>query len=61
LEHAREPWVVTAATLEIIAAVPRAAPGDFIEAAVAAKLTCPICRLLSMLNTDIAMNAKLES
>jgi organic hydroperoxide reductase OsmC/OhrA len=61
LQLARETWVVTAATLEVVAVVPCAAPGDFIEAAVTAKLTCPICRLLNMLNTDIAMSAKLES
>ena len=50
-------WTVTAIQLDVVATVPRAKQGDFIQAAVRAKTNCTISRLLK---TNIAMSAKLE-
>jgi lipoyl-dependent peroxiredoxin len=49
-------WTVTRVLLDVVAHVPRARAGDFVDAAVRAKTTCVICRLL---NTTITLNARL--
>jgi hypothetical protein len=43
--------------LDVIATVPRASQCDFIDAAMQAKLSCPISRLL---NANISMRANLK-
>ena len=43
--------------VDVIASVPRALQCDFIDAAMRAKLSCPISRLL---NANISMRAKLK-
>jgi osmotically inducible protein OsmC len=50
-------WTMTQIHLDVIAAVPRALQCDFIDAAMRAKLSCPISRLL---NANISMRAKLK-
>jgi osmotically inducible protein OsmC len=50
-------WTMTQIHLDVIAAVPRAPQCDFIDAAMRAKLSCPISRLL---NANISMRAKLK-
>jgi len=50
-------WTMTQIHLDVIATVPRALQCDFIDAAMRAKLSCPISRLL---NANISMRAKLK-
>jgi osmotically inducible protein OsmC len=50
-------WRVTGIDLAVIAQVPEATPAEFILAAMTAKLTCAICRLLHM---NISMTASLQ-
>ena len=49
-------WTMTQIHLDVIATVPTAAQGDFIDAALRAKSSCPISRLLG---ANISMRAKL--
>jgi osmotically inducible protein OsmC len=56
-ERSPQEWAVSAIALDVVAAIPGAEPGDFIEAALKTKQICPICRLL---NVDVTMNARLE-
>jgi osmotically inducible protein OsmC len=51
-------WTVTGIQLDVLAEAPRAKQGDFIRAAVGAKTSCTISRLLK---TNISMSAKLEN
>jgi lipoyl-dependent peroxiredoxin len=51
-------WTLTQIHLEVIAAVPRVAECDFVDAALRAKANCPISRAL---NANISMQAKLSS
>lgn len=57
MEDAPAGWTMTQIHLDVIAAVPRAVHCDFIDAAMRAKLSCPISRLL---NANISMSAKLR-
>ena len=57
LEKLSQGWTVSHVILDVVANVPEVSAGDFISAAVRAKLTCPICRLL---NTCVSMNARLR-
>jgi osmotically inducible protein OsmC len=50
-------WTMTQIHLDVIATVPRAPQCDFIDAAMRAKLSCPISRLL---NANISMRTKLK-
>jgi osmotically inducible protein OsmC len=50
-------WTMTQIHLDVIATVPRASQCDFIDAAMQAKLNCPISRLL---NANISMRANLK-
>src|SRR5687768_12780654 len=50
-------WTMTQIHLDVIATVPRALQCDFIDAAMRAKLSCPISRLL---NANISMRANLK-
>jgi osmotically inducible protein OsmC len=52
-----EGWTVTGIMLEVVAKVPSANAQDLIRAAVSAKLTCTICRVL---NVNTSLQAKLE-
>ena len=49
-------WTVTSIELDVAAQVPHAKQGDFIEAALKAKIHCTVSRLL---NATISMNARL--
>jgi osmotically inducible protein OsmC len=50
-------WTMTQIHLDVIATVPDAVQCDFIDAALRAKLNCPVSRLLS---ANISMAAKLK-
>ena len=50
-------WTMTQIHLDVIATVPKAAQGDFIDAALRAKANCPISRSL---NANISMRAQLS-
>jgi lipoyl-dependent peroxiredoxin len=50
-------WTLTQIHLEIVAAVPKVAECDFVDAALRAKANCPISRAL---NANISMQAKLK-
>lgn len=58
LEYLDAGWTMTNINLEVLAQVPGAAQGDFIDASLRAKTGCPISRLL---RANVSMNAKLES
>jgi osmotically inducible protein OsmC len=51
-------WTITAIQLDVLAEAPRVKQGDFIRAAVCAKMHCTISRLLK---ANLSMTAKLES
>jgi osmotically inducible protein OsmC len=57
MEHIAAKWTMTRIRLDVIASVPRAAQCDFIDAAVRAKTSCFISRLL---HANIWMCAKLK-
>jgi osmotically inducible protein OsmC len=57
MEHVAAGWTMTQIRLDVIAWVPRAAQCDFIDAAVRAKTSCSISRLL---HANISMSAKLK-
>ena len=46
VEHLPVGWTMTRMQLDVQADVPKATQGDFVDAALAAKLNCPIARLL---------------
>jgi len=56
MEEVAAGWTMTQIHLDVIATVPTAAEGDFIDAALRAKSSCPISRLLG---ANISMCAKL--
>ena len=56
MEDAAAGWTITQIHLDVIATVPNAAQCDFIDAALRAKSSCPISRLL---DANISMRAKL--
>ena len=51
-------WTITGIQLDVVAELPRAKQGDFIRAAVRAKTSCTISRLLK---TNLSMSAKLKN
>ena len=57
MENVAAGWTLTQIDLEVIAAVPRVAECDFVDAALRAKANCPISRAL---NANISMRAKLS-
>jgi osmotically inducible protein OsmC len=57
MENIAAEWTLTQIHLEVIAAVPRLAECDFVDAALRAKASCPISRVL---NANISMSAKLS-
>ena len=57
LERLAAGWTMSTINLDVLAKVPKAAQGDFIDAILRAKTGCPISRLL---RASISMNAKLE-
>jgi lipoyl-dependent peroxiredoxin len=57
MEHAAAGWTMTLIHLDVVAWVPRAAQCDFIDAAVRAKTSCSISRLL---HAKVSMFAKLK-
>jgi len=57
MEHVPAGWTMTGIHLDVIACVPRAAQCDFIDAAVRAKTSCSISRLL---HAKVSMFAKLK-
>lgn len=57
LERLAAGWTMSGINLDVLAKVPKAAQGDFIDAVLRAKTGCPISRLL---RANISMNAKLE-
>jgi len=57
MEHVAAGWTMTLIQLDVVAWVPRAAQCDFIDAAVRAKTSCSVSRLL---HTKVSMFAKLK-
>jgi osmotically inducible protein OsmC len=57
MEHVAAAWTMTQIDLDVIAAVPRVAQCDFVDAALRAKANCPVSRAL---NANISMRAKLS-
>lgn len=57
MENNSPGWTMTQIHLDVIAVVPRAKQGDFIDATLRAKASCPISRAL---NANISMRAKLK-
>jgi osmotically inducible protein OsmC len=57
MENMAAGWTMTQIHLDVIAAVPRVAECDFVDAALRAKANCPISRAL---NANISMRAKLN-
>jgi osmotically inducible protein OsmC len=57
IEHMAAGWTVSLIHLDVVAWVPRAAQCDFIDAAVRAKTSCSISRLL---HAKVSMFAKLK-
>jgi lipoyl-dependent peroxiredoxin len=57
MEHMAAGWTMTLIHLDVVAWVPRAAQCDFIDAAVRAKTSCSISRLL---HAKVSMFAKLK-
>jgi osmotically inducible protein OsmC len=57
MEHVAAGWTMTGIHLDVIASVPLAAQCDFIDAAVRAKTSCSISRLL---HAKVSMFAKLK-
>jgi len=58
LEELAAGWTLTRIQLDVQARVPHATQVHFIDAALAAKTKCPMARLL---NTNISMNARLDT
>ncbi|HEY5915444.1 MAG TPA: OsmC family peroxiredoxin [Verrucomicrobiae bacterium] len=57
MENVAAGWTMTQIHLDVIAAVPRVAECDFVDAALRAKANCPVSRAL---NANISMRAKLN-
>ena len=57
MENIAAGWTMTQIHLDVIAAVPKVAQCDFVDAALRAKANCPISRAL---NANISMRAKLS-
>ena len=57
MENIAAGWTMTQIHLDVIAAVPRVAECDFVDAALRAKANCPVSRAL---NANISMRAKLN-
>jgi osmotically inducible protein OsmC len=53
-----EDWTITGILLDVVAKVPAVKLADFIDAAVGAKTSCVIGRLL---NANVSLNARLEN
>jgi lipoyl-dependent peroxiredoxin len=54
----KKDWTITGILLDVVARVPALKLSDFIDAAVGAKTSCTIGRLL---NTNVSLNARLDS
>jgi OsmC subfamily peroxiredoxin len=57
MENIATVWTMTQIHLDVVAAVPRVAQCDFVDAALRAKANCPVSRAL---NANISMRAKLS-
>ena len=57
MENVAAGWTLTQIDLDVVAAVPRVAQCDFVDAALRAKANCPVSRAL---NPNISMRAKLS-
>jgi lipoyl-dependent peroxiredoxin len=57
MEDVAAGWTMTQINLDVVAAVPRVAQCDFVDAALRAKANCPVSRAL---NANISMCAKLS-
>ena len=57
MENVAAGWTMTQIDLDVVAAVPRVAQCDFVDAALRAKANCPVSRAL---NPNISMRAKLS-
>ena len=57
MENIAAGWTMTQIHLDVIAAVPKVAECDFVDAALRAKAHCPISRAL---NANLSMRAKLS-
>jgi lipoyl-dependent peroxiredoxin len=57
LERLAAGWTISNINLKVLAEVPKASQGNFIDATLRAKLACPVSRLL---RANVSMNAKLE-
>src|SRR6266478_4842378 len=57
MENIAAGWTMTQVHLDVIAAVPKVAQCDFVDAALRAKANCPISRVLT---ANISMRAKLS-
>jgi len=57
MENIAAVWTMTQIHLDVVAAVPRVAQCDFVDAALRAKANCPVSRAL---NANISMRAKLS-
>ena len=57
MENIAAGWTMTQIHLDVIAAVPKVAQCDFVDAALRAKANCPVSRAL---NANISMRAKLS-
>jgi osmotically inducible protein OsmC len=57
MENGAAGWAMTQIDLDVVAAVPRVAQCDFVDAALRAKANCPVSRAL---NANISMRAKLS-
>jgi osmotically inducible protein OsmC len=57
MENVACAWTMTQIQLDVLAAVPKVAEYDFVEAALRAKANCPVSRAL---NANISIRAKLN-
>ena len=56
MENGATGWMMTQIHLDVVATVPRAPEGEFVDAALRAKASCPVSRAL---NANISMRAQL--
>jgi osmotically inducible protein OsmC len=57
MEHLANRWTMTQIHLDVVAAVPKVADCDFVDATLRAKANCPVSRAL---NANISMHAQLN-
>jgi osmotically inducible protein OsmC len=56
MENSAAGWMMTQIHLDVVATVPKAQEGEFVDAALRAKASCPVSRAL---NANISMRAQL--